>query len=299
MLRAASVPLTTDLRSLLAVLRVQGVQVRVSEEAGEQVVWARDERDVEAVAQALVALERGEIARAAEGAAQVRRGLGDTLEGPNNAPLVNQAAGIVWRLARSSRRCPLTASLVLATLIVALLSRNGRDVAGVAMLFFPALPFVSATDLFLQLLSPWLLLRSVTPALLHFGELHLVFNLLWLLYFGRQLERVQPAVLVFLVYVLTAFAGNFVQYYTGGSAAFGGLSGLIYGLVGYTWLLGVMAPNSGVQLRTSTFAVFVIALLAMAIFASDSIASGAHLGGLVAGLACAAIVKLGYTLRRV
>jgi membrane associated rhomboid family serine protease len=37
----------------------------------------------------------------------------------------------------------------------------------------------------------------------------------------------------------------------------------------------------------------------MAIFASDSIASGAHLGGLVAGLACAAIVKLGYTLRRV
>lgn len=299
MLRAASVPLTTDLRSLLAVLRVQGVQVRVSEEAGEQVVWARDERDVEAVTQALVALERGEIARAAEGAAQVRRGLGDTLEGPNNAPLVNQAAGIVWRLARFSRRCPLTASLVLATLIVALLSRNGRDVAGVAMLFFPALPFVSATDLFLQLLSPWLLLRSVTPALLHFGELHLVFNLLWLLYFGRQLERVQPAVLVFLVYVLTAFAGNFVQYYTGGSAAFGGLSGLIYGLVGYTWLLGVMAPSSGVQLRTSTFAVFVIALLAMAIFASDSIASGAHLGGLVAGLACAAIVKLGYTLRRV
>lgn len=299
MLRAASVPLTTDLRSLLAVLRVQGVQVRVSEEAGEQVVWARDERDVEAVTQALVALERGEIARAAEGAAQARRGLGDTLEGPNNAPLVNQAAGIVWRLARFSRRCPLTASLVLATLIVALLSRNGRDVAGVAMLFFPALPFVSATDLFLQLLSPWLLLRSVTPALLHLGELHLVFNLLWLLYFGRQLERVQPTVLVLVVYMLTAFAGNFVQYYTGGSAAFGGLSGLIYGLVGYTWLLGVMAPSSGVQLRTSTFAVFVIALLAMAIFASDSIASGAHLGGLVAGLACAAIVKLGYTLRRV
>ena len=62
MLRAASVPLTTDLRSLLAVLRVQGVQVRVSEEAGEQVVWARDERDVEAVAQALVALETAAIA---------------------------------------------------------------------------------------------------------------------------------------------------------------------------------------------------------------------------------------------
>jgi membrane associated rhomboid family serine protease len=47
-----------------------------------------------------------------------------------------------------------------------------------------------------------------------------------------------------------------------------------------------------VQLRTSTFWVFVIALFGMALFASDSIASEAHAGGLVAGLVAGFFVAL-------
>ena len=87
-------------------------------------------------------------------------------------------------------------------------------------------------------------------------------------------------------------AGNVAQYYLTGSNAFGGLSGLIYGLVGYTWLLGIMVPNSRIALRSSTFLVFVVAMVGMAIFASSSIASEAHAGGLFAGLVAGVFVGL-------
>ena len=95
-----------------------------------------------------------------------------------------------------------------------------------------------------------------------------------------------------MVYVVTTLAGNVAQYYLTGSNAFGGLSGLIYGLVGYTWLLGVMIPNSRIALRSSTFLVFVVAMVGMALFASSSIASEAHAGGLVAGLVAGFCVAL-------
>ena len=119
-----------------------------------------------------------------------------------------------------------------------------------------------------------------------------MFNLLWLFYFGRQIERVQPLLLVAVVYVVITLAGNVAQYYLTGSNAFGGLSGLIYGLVGYTWLLGIMVPNSRIALRSSTFLVLVVAMVGMAIFASSSIASEAHAGGLFAGLVAGFCVGL-------
>ncbi|MEQ8952666.1 MAG: rhomboid family intramembrane serine protease, partial [Gammaproteobacteria bacterium] len=68
------------------------------------------------------------------------------------------------------------------------------------------------------------LARTFTPALLHFGELHLIFNMLWLWFFGRQLEAQQPRWLFGLLILLTAFAGNTAQYLYAGANNFGGMS---------------------------------------------------------------------------
>ena len=45
--------------------------------------------------------------------------------------------------------------------------------------------------------------------LLHFGELHLIFNLLWLWYFGRQLESIIPWWSFALLVAATAFVGEY------------------------------------------------------------------------------------------
>lgn len=287
MLRAASVPIDFDLRPLLGLLRAQGFGVRVSEEAGEQVLWVASQNQADQVRAALDSLERGELnevlrrAQRLNEQAQAAR--------PTRASTAFAAA---WRLAGFLRRCPLTACLAIACLYVALVSRNGRELVPVLSLFFAPIPFNSLPQLLLELASPDNFLRSLSPVLLHFGELHLVFNLLWLFYFGTRLEQVQPLAVVLTLYIVTAFCGNVLQYYVSMSNAFGGLSGLVYGLVGYCWLLGVIAPKAGINLRASTFFAFAIALVAMELFAGDSIASAAHLGGLLAGLAFSVVIAL-------
>ena len=279
-IRAACVPLDFDLRPVIAALRRAGCRLQVSEESGEQVVWVWDVSQVEPLQRLIEAQRRGELV------------VHENLAANQNRGYAQAGVALIWRLSLFLKSCPLASTIAALCLIIALMSQLGRDLRGLEGLFFPPLLFSSFLELALELIDPSLFLRSLTPALLHFGEIHLVFNLLWLFYFGRQIERVQPLLLVAVVYVVITLAGNVAQYYLTGSNAFGGLSGLIYGLVGYTWLLGIMVPNSRIALRSSTFLVFVVAMVGMAIFASSSIASEAHAGGLFAGLVAGFCVGL-------
>lgn len=279
-IRAACVPLDFDLRPVIAALRRAGCRLQVSEESGEQVVWVWDVSQVEPIQRLIEAQRRGELV------------VHENLAANQNRGYAQAGVALIWRLSLFLKSCPLASTIAALCLIIALMSQLGRDLRGLEGLFFPPLLFSSFLELALELIDPSLFLRSLTPALLHFGEIHLVFNLLWLFYFGRQIERVQPLLLVAVVYVVITLAGNVAQYYLTGSNAFGGLSGLIYGLVGYTWLLGIMVPNSRIALRSSTFLVFVVAMVGMAIFASSSIASEAHAGGLFAGLVAGFCVGL-------
>jgi GlpG protein len=279
-IRAACVPLDFDLRPVIAALRRAGCRLQVSEESGEQEVWVWDVSQVEPLQRLIEAQRRGELV------------VHENLAANQNRGYAQAGVALIWRLSLFLKSCPLASTIAALCLIIALMSQLGRDLRGLEGLFFPPLLFSSFLELALELIDPSLFLRSLTPALLHFGEIHLVFNLLWLFYFGRQIERVQPLLLVAVVYVVITLAGNVAQYYLTGSNAFGGLSGLIYGLVGYTWLLGIMVPNSRIALRSSTFLVFVVAMVGMAIFASSSIASEAHAGGLFAGLVAGFCVGL-------
>ncbi len=279
-IRAACVPLDFDLRPVIAALRRAGCRLQVSEESGEQVVWVWDVSQVEPLQRLIEAQRRGELV------------VHENLAANQNRGYAQAGVALIWRLSLFLKSCPLASTIAALCLTIALMSQLGRDLRGLEGLFFPPLLFSSFLELALELIDPSLFLRSLTPALLHFGEIHLVFNLLWLFYFGRQIERVQPLLLVAVVYVVITLAGNVAQYYLTGSNAFGGLSGLIYGLVGYTWLLGIMVPNSRIALRSSTFLVFVVAMVGMAIFASSSIASEAHAGGLFAGLVAGFCVGL-------
>lgn len=80
--------------------------------------------------------------------------------------------------------------------------------------------------------QPW---RLVTTALPHGGLLHLLFNLYWVIQFGRKLEgRYGPYAMAGFVALTsaTAIGAEWALFYGGI-----GLSGVVYGLFGMLWML--------------------------------------------------------------
>lgn len=95
-----------------------------------------------------------------------------------------------------------------------------------------------------QYLQIW---RWVSHAFLHFSLLHILFNLMWWWYLGGQMEkRLGTSKLLVLTIVSAVFSGWGQSLFSG--ANFGGLSGVVYALMGYVWLTGERAPERGISL---------------------------------------------------
>ena len=127
--------------------------------------------------------------------------------------------------------------------------------------------------------QPW---RVLTPMLLHFSLLHIVFNLLWWLELGGMVERVQGSGRLLLVTLFTSVIANVSQFASGGHL-FGGMSGVVYGLLGYLWMYGRVNPEAGLMLRRSIVVFMLIWLVICFVGLSGIVANEAHLGGLASG----------------
>tara|TARA_B110000858_G_scaffold196728_1_gene256230 strand:+ start:5887 stop:6768 length:882 start_codon:yes stop_codon:yes gene_type:complete len=271
MIRAASLSIEVNLLRFSRFMQSQGIDHRINEESGQQVIWVEAEPQAILVREALAGWPFDEDTSLESHVAN------------KSLPLFSPA-GLIRKLIQAFLQAPVSFSLILLCLLVALLSLLGAQPQDVAMLFYPVLDASGLIPLLASIDSPAKMLRSLTPMLLHFGELHLVFNMMWLWYFGRQLEGVQPRYLFIVVIIFCSFVGNTAQYLTSGYNNFGGMSGVVYGLVGYAWIVHSYMPRSHLLINNKMFVVFVIALIAMEVVASSWIASAAHLGGLVAGL---------------
>lgn len=283
MIEAASIDLDTDLRDFSRHLQSQGIAHRITEESGQQVLWVDSEHLVRPVQQALQTWQdnpelRAEAARWSQ------------------APSIPTGGGLGWRLARQLVAVPITSMLTLLCLLVALVSALGSQSGRVDFLFFPLLDSDSLGAMLGDIGSLSELLRTFTPMLLHFGELHLIFNLLWLWFFGRQLEPLHPFWLYLGLVLAMAFISNTTQYLSVQYNNFGGMSGVVYGLVGYTWVIHNFMPRSRLLLNNSMFVFFVIALVLMELLAGSFIATAAHVGGLLSGLLLGLVIVAYYRL---
>ena len=131
--------------------------------------------------------------------------------------------------------------------------------------------------------------RFITPALLHFSLLHIVFNLLWWWQLGGLVEKKQGKQRLIILFIFSAIASNLAQFFLVGPY-FGGLSGVVYGLVGYCWLSGKLNKKSDVFLPNSMF-IFLLGWLVLGFvdFLPVNVANYAHLVGLFAGLILATV----------
>lgn len=131
-------------------------------------------------------------------------------------------------------------------------------------------------------LSDGELWRVFTPSLIHFSAAHAVFNLLWWWQLGGNIERHRGWVPLLTILLVAGTLPNVVQFFMTGPN-FGGLSGVVYGLVGYCWIAGWRNPNSALALPKAHLGMLLLWLV-LGFSGFMNMANGAHVGGLLVGM---------------
>lgn len=126
-------------------------------------------------------------------------------------------------------------------------------------------------------------LRLIGPAFFHFSWLHIVFNTMWWWQLGGSVEKILGKGSLINILLLSAIVSNVGQYLVSGSN-FGGLSGVVYALVGFVWWFGYLAPKRGLSLSKPLVGFLLFWLvLGFADLLPVNVANTAHLLGLLSG----------------
>ena len=129
--------------------------------------------------------------------------------------------------------------------------------------------------------------RLVTSGFLHYGIIHLGFNMYLLYLLGQMLEPTLGRVRFALVYFASLLGGSAGVLLLEPDALTAGASGAVFGLMGLafvgSYLHGANPLNTsiGTLLMMNLFLTFML---------RDRISVGGHLGGAVAGAVCAVFV---------
>src|SRR5262249_41855076 len=118
---------------------------------------------------------------------------------------------------------------------------------------------------------------------IHFGPLHLIFNMLWFYQLGSMIEARQSALFLFVFIAVSAALSNVAQYYYHGPL-FGGMSGVVYALAGYVWIRGKYNRASGLYLDPQSVTYLLIWLAVCYFNLVGPVANAAHVVGLVTGM---------------
>jgi GlpG protein len=268
---AMRLPEQIDLSGFITLLQRLQVPHRVAEEAGEQVLWVPSEQLAEHV--------RELYGRYPQGDAEV-------LLEPSQAS-ANSALGFVLQL-KASRMTAVVLALTFITAAITLLGDNLTTVSWLSFVDYR----VQGDYIYFSYLNDTLesgqWWRLLTPMLIHFGILHLAMNTLWYWELGRRIEARQGAVMLLGLTLLFSLAANFAQYLHAGPSLFGGLSGVLYGLLGHCWIFQRLAPTSAYRLPPGVLVMMLAWLLIcmtgiFELLQFGAIANAAHVGGLLAG----------------
>ena len=136
--------------------------------------------------------------------------------------------------------------------------------------------------------------RFVTPIFIHIGLLHLFFNSYALWIVGPQVEKLYGSARFVILYVLTGVAGVYGSYSYHPYTISAGASGAIFGLFGVLLVFGIryrdsIPPFFKRAVGTGVLPVIIINLI-IGFTLRSFVDNAAHIGGLLAGGALAAIV---------
>ena len=138
--------------------------------------------------------------------------------------------------------------------------------------------------------------RLITPMFIHFSLTHLVFNCLWIYVLGSKIEQIDGHITFINLVIFSSIISNLAQYFFGESALFGGLSGVIYGLLGYCMIIEIDTKQERYDLPPALYLFMLIWLILgflgiLNLFGFGNVANYAHLGGLISGIIFAMITR--------
>ncbi len=142
--------------------------------------------------------------------------------------------------------------------------------------------------------QPW---RLFTPMFLHFGFMHILFNMWWLKDLGTAIERVFSARYLLILVLVTAAVSHVLEYAMSGPTTFGGMSGVVYSLFAFIWVRGRFDPSFPYRMPQQ-LVTFMLIWLGLGFTGwVGPIANWVHTGGLLVG-AVWGMISSGYLQRK-
>ncbi|OPX56683.1 GlpG protein [Oceanospirillum multiglobuliferum] len=269
MIKVLEVPLEQDLSELSQELWARRIGHRINEHNGHQEIWLADPAYFPELLQLLRDWQQGQLTHTIN---------------------IKPRASIGKQIEMGFRQWPFSLLLIMvSTLITAAIFLLSSDQLLSMLTIVPVV--LQGSQLIHGDLSTVLqqgeLWRLLSPMFLHFGWLHLAFNCLWIWELGRLIETEQCSKKLLVVVLVSGLVANLSQYMMG-DVLFGGLSGVVYGLLGYCWFWDKFARTPLFFVRKGVFIALMIWLVfcwlgGSAVLGLGNVANAAHIGGLIAG----------------
>lgn len=266
----------------------QDIENRVEEDSlGQWEIWVLDEDQIDQAKSLLQAFfedpDDPTVAQGAQAGLQKQAQL-------KQKQTAQRARVIDARIMLQSRRITMgwvTISLIVISVGLGLLNRLGKKEAfvlpfqitehvieGNYIRYSPNFPEIRHGEV-------W---RLFTPMFLHFGPLHLLFNMWWMKDLGSAIERAKgPWTLLGLAFTISILS-NVAEFYVSGPR-FGGMSGVVFGLLGYIWMQGKFNPRGALHLNPQTVQFMIIWFVICLTVLSDQVANTVHAVGAFVGMA--------------
>ena len=273
--RVLTAPLDEDLASFSLYLWQQRIPHRIVEQGDRQVLWVADAVHAARAEQLYRQLKSGDL--------RLER-KGGTHRWFDWSAVVSQLGG-----------APVTVLLVLLSVIGYLLVTYDRDYSLVSWLTY--FDFERQGGSIVWSVPPEQLWRLITPIFLHFSALHIVFNMLWLWELGRRIEHKEGSLRYSAIVLAIGLGSNVIQSVFSQVGIFGGMSGVIYGLLGFCWLWSFWRPRDSYHIRPAVIGVMIGWLVLCffgfaALLGAGAVANAAHVGGLLVGMLLGTLAAL-------
>ncbi|TCJ98855.1 GlpG protein [Volucribacter psittacicida] len=151
--------------------------------------------------------------------------------------------------------------------------------------------FIGDEPIFLAMHYPaysgeeWQLWRYISHSLVHLSLPHLLLNLTFWIYLGHIIEKNLGWWRLCVLYLSFALFSGIAQNWANGPAFFG-LSGVVYGLMGYALVLDRFAKQSWFILPSGFTLMIIVGLISgfVAPWLGINVGNAAHISGLICGL---------------
>ena len=248
-------------------------------------IWIRDEDQIEEAQSALKRFQANPVApefqKAPEEAARARQKEAEDLEKYRKRLRTSRSLfvkfggyGMGW----------LTFTLMLVCFYVAIFSKLGHN--GEWLRAWQISDPVDHTGRFLPEVLGGQIWRLFTPIFIHYGPIHLIFNMMCFYQLGSMIEARQNSLFLFFFIAVSAALSNAAEYtFSHHYVNFGGMSGVVYALAGYIWIRGKYDRNSGLFLDRRSVTILLVWLVVCFTGIVGPVANIVHAVGLVVGMA--------------